>query len=789
MSLMPDLEKNPPPTATVPNDSHDSDEAVSAKIWSIYIGEAEKYDKALVESWRSNMDAILIFAGLYSASLTAFIIESYKTLSPDSGDLTVQLLTRLSLQLQPQFNSTTSTPDLPSTFTAPTTALVCNTLWFISLCLSLSCALIATLVEQWSRDFIQRTEMRSSPILRARIFSYLYYGLKRFNMHLVVEAIPLLLHTSLFLFFAGLLAFLSPVNKAIMAISAATLAIMMLVYAYFTLLPLYWSDCPYRTPISGALWRLQIFVRGLVRRPDSPPEKGMVDTVFSEATRPSADRDHRDSRALSWTLRSLNDDDELEPFLEAIPDLLYDSRGRRFRYDENIRAVCRSDGNLAQRMEMFLLGCRNELLPLQLRQLRQMKCLKALWCIASICRPDRSHNQPLHSFNINILETTLPSENTMEYDTVHLIPSVTALLRWSKYCEYVGRVYEIRQNLSTSLQALHARRIPHLGAICSRLQDMRHLLDGFLPEDSLEHCILNRLMQEAPAGKDPQIIQSWIDDTSKCILFESEDFLHLIRAKYLLQVVGLTHLPKRFDDTWATLDFPSRAPSPQTSSRIAGIYERIAEMRVCRKNGLLRLLIKSWSRPEWTPDHALGRCLVHFICSQYSNTHETINYVPDGTIMDVPLDSTLIWVQIAEYVASGNHEEHDLEALHWASRTFRRVGVPGNNTQGLLNALCKLETLRSAVPTVLGCIALVRRKIIHELEVETPVTLDGIQGLHCHLENLGYIGTSVNAASRNIVPSCEELSRMLQEARITLLADFLKKCSSLIKQPCPQISL
>ncbi|KAJ7105837.1 hypothetical protein C8R44DRAFT_942398 [Mycena epipterygia] len=29
------------------------------KIWSIYVGEAEKYDRALVEDWRSNMDSIL----------------------------------------------------------------------------------------------------------------------------------------------------------------------------------------------------------------------------------------------------------------------------------------------------------------------------------------------------------------------------------------------------------------------------------------------------------------------------------------------------------------------------------------------------------------------------------------------------------------------------------------------------------------------------------------------------------------------------------------------------------
>jgi hypothetical protein len=33
----------------------------SAKIWTIYIAEAERYDRALVESWKADMEGILIF--------------------------------------------------------------------------------------------------------------------------------------------------------------------------------------------------------------------------------------------------------------------------------------------------------------------------------------------------------------------------------------------------------------------------------------------------------------------------------------------------------------------------------------------------------------------------------------------------------------------------------------------------------------------------------------------------------------------------------------------------------
>ncbi|KAJ7826034.1 hypothetical protein B0H13DRAFT_2374626 [Mycena leptocephala] len=182
----------------------DRDELAGAKLWAVYISEAEKYDKALVEGWKSDMEGLLIFAGLFSASLTAFLVESYKT------------LTRRRLQrFRRGYIAVNGVPPRPPP--------LLQHLWFLSLGFSLSCALIATLVEQWSRDFIQSTEMRPSPVIRARIFAYLYFGLQKFGMHSLVQFIPLLLHISLLLFFAGLVAFLHPINPALTAVAAALL--------------------------------------------------------------------------------------------------------------------------------------------------------------------------------------------------------------------------------------------------------------------------------------------------------------------------------------------------------------------------------------------------------------------------------------------------------------------------------------------------------------------------------------------------------------------------------------
>jgi uncharacterized membrane protein len=44
----------------VPYTAAENEES-SANLWSVYISEAERYDKALVESWKEDMTGLLIF--------------------------------------------------------------------------------------------------------------------------------------------------------------------------------------------------------------------------------------------------------------------------------------------------------------------------------------------------------------------------------------------------------------------------------------------------------------------------------------------------------------------------------------------------------------------------------------------------------------------------------------------------------------------------------------------------------------------------------------------------------
>jgi hypothetical protein len=134
------------------------------------------FDKARFETWKGDMEGILIFvrtsttlsvvetvcslqSGLFSASVTAFIIESYKNLKPDSGEATVALLAHISQQLAAASNGSHINA-FPShnSFQPTSSTLRVNTFWFLSLTFSLTCALAATLVEQWARHYLREIE-------------------------------------------------------------------------------------------------------------------------------------------------------------------------------------------------------------------------------------------------------------------------------------------------------------------------------------------------------------------------------------------------------------------------------------------------------------------------------------------------------------------------------------------------------------------------------------------------------------------------------------------------------
>ncbi|KAJ7595287.1 hypothetical protein C8J56DRAFT_381698 [Mycena floridula] len=298
------------------------------RLWALYSDEAGKYDKGLALNWKGDMDAILIFAGLFTASVTAMIVESYKLLKPDSGDQTVALLAQISQQLAHMSDSaipvhsnivTNIEPFHPST-----PVVICNFLFFLSLGFTLLCAVGATLVEQWVRQYLQQTQS-GTPINNARLREYLHQGIVRFQMFTLVESIPFLLHISLFLFFAGLCIFIYPINRIIGWLCIFIFIICLVLYLMPTLLPIFERSCPYRTPLTSVFWRLlQMVPDGIRNCPpaNSLPKRGdgnLAIVRLSAVTTESKLRQERDYNAIGWLVRSRVDDTGIEAICEVLP--------------------------------------------------------------------------------------------------------------------------------------------------------------------------------------------------------------------------------------------------------------------------------------------------------------------------------------------------------------------------------------------------------------------------------------------------------------------------------------
>jgi hypothetical protein len=394
-------------------------------LWSLYLTEAEKQDKQLIDSWKGDTDGILVFVspdldhlvhnlplkhtpktGLFSATVAAFIIENYQNLSPDSGDTTNALLTQIAQQLVNISNGTPLTsivvqggqPFKP----APSTDKI-NVLWFLSLVLSLNCALSATLMQQWARRYQEFAQYRGSIHRRASMRAYIFNGINRFRMARAVATMPMLLHISVFLFFAGLVDFLFPTHATI---AYVTLGVFAVTYTILTVLPTIYHNCPYGTPLSGPTWRIFHFsffatlwitlkIDGLFRKPGLKYRETLERQVkmhrqrFSQGLRKSAELSAYKAKsalitsALAWTLTALDEDKEIEDFAAQVPGF-FDSRVVPDATSAVIPLMSHqpnTDPIFGSRLYDLLKTCirRTSLLDENMRKDRLRACLTCLW--------------------------------------------------------------------------------------------------------------------------------------------------------------------------------------------------------------------------------------------------------------------------------------------------------------------------------------------------------------------------------------------------------------------------
>ncbi|KAI3605666.1 hypothetical protein WG66_012032 [Moniliophthora roreri] len=184
-----------------PDQTNEADDKKRAESLEKLLTEVTKHDEGMVKGWRDDIDTLLVFAGLFSAVVTAFVIESYQWLDEDPADTTVTLLSQLLLV---QVNGSQSVSFEPAQFKPDALSIRINVFWFLSLIFSLTSALFGLLCKQWvrehERDTTTRTAAEALALRQLRRDSFEKWGVSSF-----LSALPILLEAALLFFFVGVL--------------------------------------------------------------------------------------------------------------------------------------------------------------------------------------------------------------------------------------------------------------------------------------------------------------------------------------------------------------------------------------------------------------------------------------------------------------------------------------------------------------------------------------------------------------------------------------------------------
>ncbi|KAI5900628.1 uncharacterized protein SCHCODRAFT_02526951 [Schizophyllum commune H4-8] len=207
----------------------DEDEAWTCMATLVY-----KDDSTTCQIYREEIDTLMVFAGLFSGVVTAFIIESYKWLLEEPEDLSAeylrQILALLANTTVPTIVQASGRPTLPDNIVS-----IINGFWFTSLTLSLSSALIGIVSKQWLREYLRDPGLSNQTNLGVRQVKH--EGLSKWYVNAVITSIPLLLQIALFVFLAGVNYLLWHLQSKVAGAISAFSLIILVFFITTTVLP------------------------------------------------------------------------------------------------------------------------------------------------------------------------------------------------------------------------------------------------------------------------------------------------------------------------------------------------------------------------------------------------------------------------------------------------------------------------------------------------------------------------------------------------------------------------
>ncbi|KAI9440628.1 hypothetical protein H4582DRAFT_2212061 [Lactarius indigo] len=298
----------------------------SDSLFSMYNERAKVHDEKMAESWKGDAEGILVFTGLFSAAVAQLL----PSISP----------TYISSPPVRMCRPSYFPPD-PAAFVPPTTAIWVSTLWSLSLVISLTCALLATLLQQWARRYLRITQRGDDPQKRARIRELMLQGLKRLiRLRWMAELLPTLLHISVFLFLAGFVVYLSTFDHFVAKMVGACAGASTLLYLYVSFASIISRDSPYYTPLTRLIWIFSMsfsslgpeIAEGIRKSFRSYYQRIPKDMTEEAENLAHAHSSYLDTAILLRTFSSLDGDRDMAQFLSSIPGFYASSRVKRDKH-------------------------------------------------------------------------------------------------------------------------------------------------------------------------------------------------------------------------------------------------------------------------------------------------------------------------------------------------------------------------------------------------------------------------------------------------------------------------
>lgn len=127
-------------------------------------------------------------------------------------------------------------------------AIRINCFWFASLVISLSTAFLTILAKQWVLNL--GDNLASSPRLRGRQRQYRQDNIDRWKLPVWLSILPIFLHISLLLFFAGLIEFTFNVERSVYIVTTIFVSFTGAAYVITHVLSFAIVSCPYKTSVT-----------------------------------------------------------------------------------------------------------------------------------------------------------------------------------------------------------------------------------------------------------------------------------------------------------------------------------------------------------------------------------------------------------------------------------------------------------------------------------------------------------------------------------------------------------